>query len=183
MPKDLMTMRRLLKFLTGRHNMKGSFECLEGFKSSMAATGIVGILNYGSATGSAPLAPLYAGYLPYSIHFGYTTLPAPAMDNFTNYPARGLSSGMAGCLQAICPQECGGYLWPGVGECSMLGGLREGCSMPHCSFSPQCQCRHKSHEFLQQYVSETLNMQFNSQELKFSFFCTIDVQTLNDQSR
>ena len=45
---------------------------------------------------------------------------APAMDNFTNDPARGLSSGMAGCLQAICPQECSGYLWPGgLGECSM----------------------------------------------------------------
>ena len=66
---------------------------------------------------------------------------------------------MASCLQAICPEECGGYLWPGVGECSMLGGLREGCSMPHCSFSPQCQCRHKSHEFLQQYVSEAQNLQ------------------------
>ena len=115
MPKDLMSMRRLLKFLTGRHNMKGSFERLEGFKSTMAVTDIVGIPNYGSATGSAPLAPLYVGYLPYSIH-----CLAPAMDNFTNYPARGLSSGMAGCLQAICPQECSGYLWPGgLGECSM----------------------------------------------------------------
>ena len=48
----------------------------------------------------------------------------------------------------------------GSAQCSMLGGLGEGCSMPHCSFSPQCQCRHKSHEFLQQYVSEARNMQF-----------------------
>ena len=82
MPKDLMSMRRLLKFLTGRHNMKGSFERLEGFKSTMAVTGIVGIPNYGSATGSAPLAPLYVGYLPYSIHFGYTTLPCSCNGQF-----------------------------------------------------------------------------------------------------
>ena len=64
---------------------------------------------------------------------------APAMDNFTNDPARGLSSGMAGCLQAICPQECSGYLWPGgLGECSMpahrgVGGVLIFCTMPQIS--------------------------------------------------
>lgn len=38
------------------------------------SSSIVGNPNYGSARGSAPLAPLYVGWLPYSIHFGNTAL-------------------------------------------------------------------------------------------------------------
>ena len=143
MPTDLMTMRRLLKFLTGRHNMKGSFEWLEGFKSSMVSAPV----SWESSIMGQLRGPHHwvhytwaTHHIPYILVTRYCL--APAMDNFTNYPARGLSSGMAGCLQAICPEECGDYLWPGdlgSAEClRMVGWVGVAAQYQLCSFSAQC---------------------------------------------
>ena len=136
--------------------MKGRFEwwlgCVEGFKAPRSLELVVGNPNYGSpATSFASLAPLCVARLLFQYILA-TNLPLRWQ--FHRLHGKLLTGDMSVGMRWLF------MAWGGVGECSMVGGLGEGCSMPHCSFSPQCQCRHKSHEFLQQYVSEARNMQF-----------------------
>ena len=133
--------------------MKGRFEwwfgCLEGFKAPRSLESVVGNPNYGSpATSFASLAPLCVARLLFQYILA-TNLPLRWQ--FHRLHGKLLTGDMSVGMRWLFMAWGGGVLnawWVG-----------EGCSMPHCSFSPQCQCRHKSHEFLQQYVSEAQNLQ------------------------
>ena len=134
--------------------MKGRFEwwfvCLEGFKAPRSLELVVGNPNYGSpATSFASLAPLCVAR-PLFQYILATNLPLRWQ--FHRLHGKLLTGDMSRGMRWLFMAWGGGVLnawWVG-----------EGCSMPHCSFSPQCQCRHKSHEFLQRYVSEARKMQF-----------------------
>ena len=121
----------------------------KGLKPDGIGTGIVGIHNYRSATGCAPLPPLYFAYPPYSIHFGYTTLPCPACDGqFHKLSCRGAFfwHGMAAHRRYVGRNAVAIYCLGDLGECSMLGLGGQGAAqcLPS-SFSGQCR---KSHTYL-----------------------------------
>ena len=88
----------------------------------------MGILNYGSATGSAPLAPLYVGYPPYSIHFGYTVLPCPRNGQFHKLSCKGaflwhgrlLTGDMSGGMRRLFMAW---GTWGVLNACAWWGGL------------------------------------------------------------
>ena len=133
---------------------------MEGFKAVLAASPLSWESSImGQQRGSHHwLHYTWASYhIPYILASRHC--PAPAVANFTNcnggvflsHCCRLLTGDMSVGMRWLFMARGGGVLnawWVG-----------EGCSMPHCSFSPQCQCRHKSHEFLQQYVSEAQNLQ------------------------
>ena len=94
--------------------------------------------NYGSARGSAPLAPLYVGWLPYSIHFVNTTLHCRSLQwTISQIVVQRHSKLLTGDMAVGMP-----WLFMAWGSALCL------CKVGELSRSFSGQCR-KSHTYLQ----------------------------------